>query len=104
MTMKKQPKYSTRLIQAIRTAAKASKYISHLDHLKPGPVVLDVRVSSPSQKDNLRPQRSNLEWEVERRGHWIVAVVEEIAPGWMDFRTGFERAILKAKSAGAVVV
>src|SRR5439155_1311483 len=97
-------KYSTRRLEAIRTTAKASKYIAHINDLEPGPVVLCVRVSSVTQKDNLLPQRINLEWEVEKRGFWIVAVFEEIASGREEERIGFERAILEAQSAGAVVV
>ena len=97
-------KYSTRRLEAIRTTAKAFQYISHIYDLEPGPVVLYLRVSAPTQKDDLPHQRINLEMEVEKRGFTVIAVFEETASGWMDHRTGFGLAILKGRAANAVLV
>src|SRR6184192_3347760 len=102
--MKHNTKYATERMEALRTTAKASQYISHIHDLKPSRAVLYVRESSQTQKDNLLHQRTYLKTEVEKRSFPIIAVFEEIAPGWQDCRIGFKKAILKAQAAGAVVI
>lgn len=96
--------YSTRLITAIRTAAKPSDYIEHITELKPGPVVLYLRVSGRGQREHLEHQEKNLMGHLTKRGFKVVTVVKEIVPGWAETRIGLERAAVIAKDEGAVVV
>jgi DNA invertase Pin-like site-specific DNA recombinase len=97
-------KYSTRLLEAIRTPAKASNYIAHVDHLQPCRVVVLCRVSIPCNKGHLDDQDSNLSWEFERMGFDIVGVFKEVASGDAEDRITLELAALKAKELGAVLV
>jgi transposase len=104
MTMKRI--YSNARITALRTPAVLSQSISHLDNLPRGTkVVLYGRVSSDQrQKDNLPELMTNLQWEAERRGHRAVGAFQEIIPGWRKWRLEFERAVIAAKDADAVIV
>ena len=67
------------------------------------------RVSAQSQKDNQPDDLAILKMEVEKRDVPVIAVFWEIVPGWEEMysdkwsRLEFERAILKAKAAGAVI-
>jgi hypothetical protein len=99
-------KYSTRLVEAIRTTAKASQYITHIDTLAPAQVVPYGRVSKRQQqrKGHLEHQRSDLTWELERRGHDVIDFFKEAASGWVDDRTMLQLAILEAERVGAIVV
>jgi len=71
--------------------------------------VLYGRVSAQSQKDNQPDDLAILKMEVEKRDVPVIAVFWEIVPGWEEMysdkwsRLEFERAILKAKAAGAVI-
>jgi len=96
--------YATKRIAALRTPAKNSDFIPSVNKLEPGPVVLYLRVSAPTQKDNLPPQRTNCKAAVDKRGCSVVEIIEEIASGWLEERIGFERAILAARAAGATIV
>jgi DNA invertase Pin-like site-specific DNA recombinase len=102
--MKKKLIYSHQWAKDIRTPAKASEFISHLEQVKLGLAVIYVRVSSRTQMHNLQHQISTLRRELEKRGFSVIEVVQEIASGWLDSRIGFFRAITKAKAADAVVV
>jgi DNA invertase Pin-like site-specific DNA recombinase len=97
-------KYSTKRIAGLRTTASASKSISCIQELQPGPVVLYLRESGRGQEENLKGQEDHVTWELERRGFEVVAVFKETVPGWAENRIGLERAALKAKEVGAVVV
>ncbi len=98
-------KYS-RLIEAIRTPAKASDYIAHIDDLEPGLVVPYGRVSRRQQqrKGKLNHQIADLTSELERRGHDVTDGFKETASGWADDRTTLQLAILEAERVGAVVM
>jgi hypothetical protein len=102
--------YSTKRLEAIKTSAKASEFIRHIDDLKPCKVILYVRESSKSQKRNLKDQISNAKAQLEQKSFVVDATtVEEIVAGWEDTtskrgRFGFERAVLLAKKHGAIVV
>src|SRR5438094_5240014 len=102
--MKKNLRYSTERVKALRTPATPSEFISGINNLKPGLVVLYVRVSANSQDENLPHQINRLKTELEKRGFKVIAIYSETEPGWRDRRIGFERAIDNAQSAGAVVV
>jgi DNA invertase Pin-like site-specific DNA recombinase len=108
--MKRKFRYATARVAKITTVATCSNYINSIDDLKPSPVVLYLRVSSRSQKQNLPHQIARLRAEVEKRGCWVVDVFREIVPGWEDMygekwgRQAFERAIQRAKELNAVVV
>lgn len=104
MTMKQTKLYATERIKALRTTAKPSQFISSLDALEPGPVVLYVRVSSFTHKENLPDQIAKLVAEMEKLGFLVIAIFQEVVPGWEEVRIGFEKAVLKAKDAGAVIV
>jgi hypothetical protein len=80
--MKRTTRYATALFRAVRARPKPSKYISSIDQLPPGLVVLYGRVSSRSQKKKLLRQVNHLKRELEARGFTVIAVYCEIVPGW----------------------
>lgn len=84
--------------------AQCSHYITHLDSLKPGPVVLYLRVSDRAQKKHLKGQKKNLFGYLTKRGFAVVAIFKEIVSGCAEKRACLERTALKAIDAGAVLV
>ncbi|MDA1275861.1 MAG: recombinase family protein [Verrucomicrobia bacterium] len=85
-------KYSTKRIDAIKTLGIASDYIAHIDGIKPGPVVLYVRVSRRHQDESLPAQETNLQRELQSRGFSVLEVFMETASGWAGDRIQLERA------------
>src|SRR5437867_2667622 len=83
-------KYSTWRKEAIRTTAKASQYISHIFDLKPGPVMLFLRVSDRHQNCHLNHSEAELSWELEIKGNNVIGVFKETGPGWADDRIELE--------------
>jgi DNA invertase Pin-like site-specific DNA recombinase len=102
--MKKNKKYATERVKALRTPAKLSDYFFHFEKLEPMPLGLYVRESSRSQKNNLPFQRTNLEANVVKPDFSVFGVYEEIIPGWAEERRGFECAVLEAFTVGGAVV
>jgi predicted site-specific integrase-resolvase len=82
MNMKTNQRYATALIRAVRTIPKPSQFVSSIDRLRPCRVVLYLRVSARTQRDNLLHQLTRLRAELEKRGFTVIAVYQEIVPGW----------------------
>jgi DNA invertase Pin-like site-specific DNA recombinase len=109
--MKEKLVYSTERIKALRTPAIYSEFIHVFDELKAKRVVVYSRESSPSQYDHLKHQTLGLMSKLKEVGWTIIGIEEEVAKCWWNSetgfccsRSGFYRAIMKAKSCGAVVV
>lgn len=102
--MKKKYTYAGGLALKLRTPAICSHAIHWIDDLRPQPVVLYIRVSSPKQTPNLPGQKMKLIAELEARGFQVAACFVDVESGWSECRTNFLSAIFKAKRMNAIVV
>jgi Resolvase, N terminal domain len=111
--MKSNSRRASKGIVERHAEAKLSNYFQPIENIKPGPVVLVVRVSSRSQKDNqnLDNQESRGKAILERLGFTVVKVFRETVPGWKKMfkkdvlqRSVLRKAFLLARKLGCPVV
>jgi DNA invertase Pin-like site-specific DNA recombinase len=91
-------------IEALRSPAKVSQFIS-TDDLPPGSrVILCARVSSPSQKPNLPDQKVSLLKLAHERNWTVVAKLAGVESARTERRKGLRKLIRLAKKHKAVLV
>jgi predicted site-specific integrase-resolvase len=106
----KQIRVATAWFKSGRIIPKNSNYFAFIDSLKPCCVVIYARVSHYGQRANLRYQIQWLKAALERRGFTVIAVYEEIVPGWesmdaeFDLRSAFMSAVHKAIATNSIIV
>ena len=103
----KRDKIINRIKQEDRNKAPASNFFTPLDHIPRGHVknaVILLRVSSESQKSNLRYQDYGIKRKLKKKGIKVVKTVEEVASGKQIDRPKFRRAVKLATKYGAIIV